>query len=150
MEKVPNVLIKPFDWRVWILLIALPPMYLLIIAISEYVFNRHVDWWTLIYLTLMPIFMQGVPRLPETKVYNRIFSINWIMPMYVLGLAYLGALHSANCKLSAVNIQQVNYRCNDIDDFITQRARVHNGPSQCSTCESKIHFGYQRQFKCHI
>ena len=78
-------------------------MYLLIIAISEYVFNRHVDWWTLIYLTLMPIFFQGVPRLPETKIYNRIFSINWIMPMYVLALAYLGALLIASCLLWIFN-----------------------------------------------
>ena len=99
IEKDPRVLSKPFDWRVWLVLAVLPPMYLFIITLSEYAFNHRVNWWTLIDFTLRPVFMQGVPRLPEAKMYNRIFSINWIMMMYVLGLAYLCKLHVTRCWL---------------------------------------------------
>ena len=90
IENNKDAQIKPFDWRAWVVIALLPPIYLLIIALSEYVFNHHVDWWTLINFTLRPIFLQGVPRLPQANMYNRIFSINWIWMMNVLGLAYLG------------------------------------------------------------
>ena len=94
VENNQRVLLKAFEWRVWAVLVALPPVYLLIITLAEYVFNRRVqDWWTLIDSTLRPIFMQGVPRIPDAKICNRIFSINWIMMMIVLGSAYSGELH---------------------------------------------------------
>lgn len=99
MVNNQDALIKPFDWRSWVVIASLPPTYLLFIALSEYVFNHDVNWWKLINFTLNPIFMQGVPRLPEANMYNRIFSINWIMMTYVLGLAYLGMSYAWLCRL---------------------------------------------------
>ena len=82
--------IEPFHWKVWAVIAALPPMYLIIVALSERVFNNHVHWWKVIDITLRPVFLQGVPKLPEGYMYNRILSITWIMMMYVMGVAYLG------------------------------------------------------------
>ena len=85
-----DALIQPFNWRVWAIIACLPPMYLSIIALSEYAFNRQVKWWTFINFTLRPIFVQSLPVFPQANIYNKLFSINWIMMMYVLGQAYLG------------------------------------------------------------
>ena len=82
--------IEPFHWRVWAIIACLPPMYLLIMALSEYEFNHEVNWWTLIDFILRPIFMQTLPMFPQANMYNKLFSINWIMMMFVLGQAYLG------------------------------------------------------------
>ena len=82
--------IEPFHWKVWAIIASLPPMYLLIIALSEYIFNRQVRWRTLIDFTLRPIFMQSLTIFPQAKVYNKLFSITWIMMMFVLAQAYLG------------------------------------------------------------
>ena len=82
--------IEPFHWKVWAVIAALPPVYLIIVALSERVFNNHVHWWIVFDNTLRPVFLQGVPKLPGENMYNRIFSITWIMMMYVMGVAYLG------------------------------------------------------------
>ena len=82
--------IEPFHWKVWAVIAALPPMYLILITLSECIFTNHVHWWKVIDITLRPVFLQGVPKLPEEYMYNRIFSITWIMMMYILGTAYLG------------------------------------------------------------
>ena len=82
--------IEPFHWNVWAAIASLPLMYLIIIALSECVFNNHVHWWIVFDNTLRPVFLQGVPKLPGENMYNRIFSITWIMMTYVMGVAYLG------------------------------------------------------------
>ena len=90
LEKDASILIRPFGWRVWIIVLLVPPTYLLILALSDFVFEGKVKWWELTDFTARLLFMHGVPILPETTIYKRIFSITWIVAQTIMALAYAG------------------------------------------------------------
>lgn len=93
IEKDSRIIMRPFEWRVWILVLLAPPAYLLILGLSDFAFERFerkVEWWKLTDFTVRLLFMHGTPRLPESTIYRRIFSITWIVTQTILAVVYAG------------------------------------------------------------
>ena len=87
------VLVKVFDWRIWLLLLSLTPFYILVSGLSDRFFTGHVDWWGQVDFALRTICMDSVyPCIPQARNYNKILSFTWIWGCFVLFAAYSGKI----------------------------------------------------------
>ena len=96
IEKDSRIIMRPFEWRVWILVLLAPPAYLLILGLSDFAFEgNNVRWWELTDFTVRHLFMHSVPKLPESTSYKRIFSITWIATQTIMAVVYAGFFYTA-------------------------------------------------------
>ena len=96
VENDPGIIMRPFGWRVWIIVLLVPPAYLLILGLSDFAFEgNNVRWWELTDFTVRHLFMHSVPKLPESTSYKRIFSITWIATQTIMAVVYAGFFYTA-------------------------------------------------------
>ena len=85
------ILIKVFDWRIWLVLLSLTPTFILVSGLSDRFFKGRTHWWGQVDFALRTIFMDSVfPCIPQERVYNKILSFTWIWGCFVLFAAYSG------------------------------------------------------------
>ena len=89
-EKVTEVIIRPFDWKIWVCLACLIATFMLALAISDLIFNGHIKWWNLIEFTYRLMLMHRAAILPDKRMYNRIFVCVWLFGFLILSIAYIG------------------------------------------------------------
>ena len=91
------VLIKVFDWRIWLTLLFLTPAYIIVCGLSTRLFMGQVNWWAQVDFALRTLCMDSAyPRIPQERNYNKILSFTWIWGCFVLFAAYSGnCLHQS-------------------------------------------------------
>ena len=89
VAKDHGILYQAFDWRVWLAIAALTPVYVAILGLSDWIYSRHTDWWTYIHFCLGSICLDSV-KVPQGKNYNKIYSMAWMWMSFILFLAYEG------------------------------------------------------------
>ena len=99
LEKDPAILAKAFDWRIWVGVLTVLPLYIVIICISDWTYNGNAQhWWYYCQFCLRSICMDSV-KIPQKQNYNKVSSIVWIWSSFILFTAYQGisyCFHSPN------------------------------------------------------
>ena len=92
-------IIDPFQYNVWLLLIASVPIYLIAMALADYFYYGFIDWDDLGGLLVRNVLSEQNFRLPDrAQVYQKILDIIWIWSMLVIVQAYSGNLTAMLAK----------------------------------------------------
>ena len=84
------ILVRPFDWRVWIVVFSLIPIFVLVLFLSDKIYDGHAEWWRAVDFVTRSICTETVVAIPKARNYNRIFSLTTILGFYFLVLFYTG------------------------------------------------------------
>ena len=83
------ILIRAFDWRVWLGFLILTPVFIITVGLSDWFYSGKTHWWSYIDICLRSVFMDSV-RIPPGQDYTRIYFLGWILGSFVLSTAYTG------------------------------------------------------------
>ena len=89
VSKDLGILFRAFDWRVWLSVIIITPVYIAMVGLSNWFYGSHVSWYGYLEFCIRTICMDNV-KVPQTQTYNKVYSIIWIWMSFVLFLAYEG------------------------------------------------------------
>ena len=89
-EEDHSILAQPFDWATWVGMFALPPVFFLILAVSDFAFHGKWKIWMLAEFIVRSLLSHTVPALPQARNYNRIYTMTWILGCLVLATSYTG------------------------------------------------------------
>ena len=89
-EKVADVIMRPFDWKIWICVAGVTATFLLAFAFSDLAFNGYIRWWNLIEFTYRLMLMHSAAILPDKRIYNRVFVSFWLFGFLILSVACSG------------------------------------------------------------
>ena len=89
MKKDDLILIRAFDWRVWMGFLILTPIFIIIVGLSDWFYSGKTHWWSYIDLCLRSVFMDSV-RIPQGQDYTRMYFLAWMLGSFVLSTAYQG------------------------------------------------------------
>ena len=84
-------LIRPFNYDIWLILAILPPIYCILMAISDKIFIGMGQWYFQIEFVYRNLLKQ-VDKVPNFKKYNIIFAQTWIFGAFIMTTLYLGKL----------------------------------------------------------
>ena len=84
-------LIRPFNYDIWLILAILPPIYCILMAISDKIFIGMGQWYFQIEFVYRNLLKQ-VDKVPNFKKYNVIFAQTWIFGAFIMTTLYLGKL----------------------------------------------------------
>ena len=84
-------LIRPFNYDIWLILAILPPIYCILMAISDKIFIGMGQWYFQIEFVYRNLLKQ-VDKVPNFKKYNVIFAQTWIFGAFMMTTLYLGKL----------------------------------------------------------
>ena len=92
MSKDNSLLIRPFQWEVWIGLLTLTPIYIIASGIAEHVYTQDIKWWKVIDFTWRSLCNgSGVKvAISQQQIHKRIFSIIWMYSSLILFTTYSG------------------------------------------------------------
>ena len=89
-EEDHSILGKPFDWPTWFGVFTIPPAFLLILVLSDFVFHGKCKIWGLTEFVFRSMVSQNGPELPQPRNFNRVYTMTWILGCYVLATSYTG------------------------------------------------------------
>ena len=84
-----SIIFRPFEWRVWVGIGLVLPIFILITVFSNWIYFGHCDWWKQIEFTSKCICMEG-GSIPKAQYHNMIYSLTWIWCSFILFAAYSG------------------------------------------------------------
>ena len=92
MSKDNSILIRTFQWEVWICLLIVTPVYIITSGIVEQVYTQDIKWWKLIDFTWRSLCNgSGVKvAISQKQIHKRIFSAFWMYSSFILFTTYSG------------------------------------------------------------
>ena len=92
-------IIDPLDYEVWLGIIISVPIYLLAMALADYIDSGYADLNDLTGFILRNALSEQNNRLPKhTKIYQKLLIITWIWSMIILVHSYAGNLTAMLAK----------------------------------------------------
>ena len=89
-------MIDPFTFHVWLLIIAIIPIYLVAMGLTDYVYHGLVNWDDIGGHLIRNVLSEHNFSLPDRKqIYQKLLDITWIGSMFVIVLAF-------SCNLTAI------------------------------------------------
>ena len=89
----------PLDYEVWLGLLISVPIYLLAMALADYLYSGYVDLDDLTGFILRNVLSEQHSRLSKnTKVYKKLLIMTWIWSMLILVQSYAGNLTAMLAK----------------------------------------------------
>ena len=92
IKKDQAILVRPFDWRVWLVVFTLTPALALVLFLSDRLYDGHAAWWRVVDFITRCTCIESMVAIPKERNYNRIFSLTGIWGYYILVLFYTGRL----------------------------------------------------------
>ena len=96
IKKDQAILVRPFDWRVWMAVFTLTPAFALVLFLSDRFYDGHATWWRVVDFITRCLCIEGMVVIPRARNYNMIFSLIGIWGYYFLVLFYTGWSAIAN------------------------------------------------------
>jgi hypothetical protein len=90
LDKDKYPMIRPFEWRVWLGIFILSPMFLLALAASDWFFTGSVQWANIFGFVFRNIFSEPPAWVPHNGIYSKIFALTWMIAFFVLARGYSG------------------------------------------------------------
>ena len=90
VKKDQAILVRPFDWKVWIVVFIVTPIFALILFLSEKYYYGHAEWWRAVDFVTRSLTIESLVAIPKARNYNMIFSLTGIWGFYILVLFYTG------------------------------------------------------------
>ena len=90
VKKDQAILVRPFDWRVWIVVFSLIPIFALDLFLSEKLYHGHAEWWRAVDFVTRSLTIESMVTIPKARNYNMILSLTGIWGFYILVLFYTG------------------------------------------------------------
>ena len=90
IKKDQAILVRPFDWRVWMAVFTLTPAFALVLFLSDRFYDGHAAWWRVVDFIWRCLCIEGMVVIPKARNYNMIFSLTGIWGYYFLVLFYTG------------------------------------------------------------
>ena len=90
VNKDQAILVRPFDWKVWIVVFIVTPIFALILFLSEKFYHGHAEWWRAVDFVTRSLTIESLVVIPKARNYNMIFSLTGIWGFYILVLFYTG------------------------------------------------------------
>ena len=84
-------LIRPFNYDIWLILLFLPPLYIIVMGLSDKIFDGMGHWSFQLEFVYMNLLKQ-VDKVPILRKYNRILAQTWIFGAFIMTTLYLGKL----------------------------------------------------------
>ena len=89
----------PFTYHVWLLISISIPIYLVIMGLSEYLYDGSVDWDSLCGFVLRnTLSEQNCKPIDYTQAYQKVLIIVWLLSVFVLVQSYAGSLTAMLAK----------------------------------------------------
>lgn len=114
---VPDVWViwRPFGIKVWITFIITFFTFLLLFGMADKIFLKRSKWKQTLEFLLRTLTGDGSIPLSRTWNYQAIFTMTWILAMFILGQGYSGTL------ASLMTIPKVPKMIDDVSDLVDQR-----------------------------
>ena len=90
VKKDQAILVRPFDWRVWIVVFTVTPIFALVLFLSDKFYHGHAEWWRAVDFVTRSLTNESLVVIPKARNYNMVFSLTGIWGFYILVLFYTG------------------------------------------------------------
>ena len=92
IKKDYSILIRTFDWRVWLGVLLVTPIFVAVLSLSDWFYNGQTEeWWYYMEFWLRPICFDSV-KLLRPQDYLRVYCLTWVLGSFILSMAYQGTL----------------------------------------------------------
>ena len=102
-EKVADVIMRPFDWKIWICVAGVTATFLLAFAFSDLAFNGYIRWRNLIEFTYRLMLMHSADLQPVKPILFPKFSNFYI---FILGSPILITPERGRQKMGKMKFSQ--------------------------------------------
>ena len=107
-------ILNPFQHEVWALIIISIPIYILAMAMADYLYFGHVNWESLIGFVGRTALHTDIKDKKGQRLYQKLFIITWTGAFLILYHAYAGTL------TAILAIPSFRRPILDVEDLITQ------------------------------
>lgn len=96
LRSKPNMkmMLSVFGYKIWMILFAVVPLYILVLGLADYIYYGKADWKNLagfvVRTTMVEVVSKPLPN--NAKSYQKLLIISWTLPVFVLAAAYAGNL----------------------------------------------------------
>ena len=119
VSKDQGILFRALGWKVWLAVVIITPLYIVILGLSDWLYNGQTNWWTYIEFCLRSICMDSV-KIPQSQNYNKVYSLAWLWMTFVLFLAYQGKYLIAICFFLSCFLQVIASSAATLVSLITK------------------------------
>ena len=106
--------VKPLDSEIWIWWIISIPIFILVMALAEYVTNGHIDWDTSVGFVVRTVFMEHMETMPDRKFYEKILFFVWTWSSFVIVMSFAGNL------TAMITRPTLDMKIKKVEDFLHQ------------------------------
>ena len=85
-------ILNPFQYEVWTILTMSIPIYILLMAVADYLYTGNVNWESLIGFVGRTALHTDVKDIKGKRLYQKLFIITWMGAFLILYYAYAGTL----------------------------------------------------------
>ena len=106
--------LEPLEFEIWILCIISIPIFIIVMAMADFVASGHIDWDNSVGFVIRTVFMEHMETMPYRKFYQKILFFVWTWSCFVIVMSFAGNL------TAMITRPTLDMKIERIEDFLHQ------------------------------